>query len=100
VRYGEIAAVCHCLSSLMTGSTAGLGEPDRRQRCNLLVVFATLEILLIFNTDCFAEICGATSPRRKGLQSKALSRVDFKYEQIAVAVDCRGLALPALKDSV
>ena len=35
VRYGEIAAVCHCLSSLMTGSTAGLGEPDRRQTQSL-----------------------------------------------------------------
>lgn len=31
VRYGERAAVCYCLSSLMIGSAAGLGEPDRRQ---------------------------------------------------------------------
>lgn len=35
VRYGEIAALCYSLSSLMTGSAAGLGEPDRRQAQSL-----------------------------------------------------------------
>lgn len=35
VRYGEIAAICHCLSCLMTGSAAGVGEPDRRQMQSL-----------------------------------------------------------------
>lgn len=31
VRCGERAAACYSLSSLRTGSAAGLGEPDRRQ---------------------------------------------------------------------
>lgn len=71
VRYGEMALPSHIFNDRQCwGNQIG-------DRCSLSGGFPLLDIPHISNTVCVAEICGATSPKRKSLQSERLRRVDF-----------------------